>query len=110
MGHRDQPLPFVRLALVRYQPHAVQGAKISRVLLTDFSQLLPRRRAVLVRDGINLTVTVHGPAAQRGPMRRHNPGGMSESEYLNLSLSGPGGDDGRNRLELVIQTQPDGLT
>jgi len=102
-------MPFVRLALVRYQPHAVQGAKISRVLLTDFAQLLPRRRAVLVRDGINLTVTVHGPAAQRGPMRRHNPGGMSESEYLNLSLSGPGGDDGRNRLELIIQTQPDGL-
>jgi hypothetical protein len=35
--------PFVRLALVRYQPHALVASKVSRVVLADFAQLTPDR-------------------------------------------------------------------
>jgi hypothetical protein len=102
-------MPFVRLALVRFQPNALPGAKISRVVLAEFAQVLPRRRAVLVRDGNALNVNVYGPASNRGPMRRFNPGGGAESEFANLSLSQPGGPDGRNRMELVLQMQDAGV-
>ena len=37
--------PFVRLALVRYQPHALDDARISRVVLAAFAQLTPDRAA-----------------------------------------------------------------
>ena len=43
-------MPFVRLALVRYQPHAIGGAKVSRVTLAEFAQVLPRRAATLQRS------------------------------------------------------------
>ena len=36
-------MPFVRLALARYQPHAIGGMKLSRVTLAEFAQVLPRR-------------------------------------------------------------------
>ena len=42
-------MPFVRLALVRYQPHAIGTAKVSRVTLAEFAQVLPRRAATLQR-------------------------------------------------------------
>lgn len=37
--------PFVRLALVRYQPMSVRGAQVSKVTLADFIQLTPDRHA-----------------------------------------------------------------
>ena len=36
----DTYSPFVRLALVRYQPHALKEAKVSRVVLADLYSLL----------------------------------------------------------------------
>ena len=42
--------PFVRLALVRYQPHALDEARISRVVLADFAQLTPDRTATVTAD------------------------------------------------------------
>jgi hypothetical protein len=42
--------PFVRLALVRYQPYALVDAKISRVVLADFVQLTPERSVMLTAD------------------------------------------------------------
>ncbi len=42
--------PFVRLALVRYQPHALDDARISRVVLAGFSQLTPDRTALVTAD------------------------------------------------------------
>jgi hypothetical protein len=57
--------PFVRLALARYQPHALPDAKLSRVVLADFAQLTPQRALTVTADpytpGI-LQVTVSGPA------------------------------------------------
>lgn len=65
----DTYMPFVRLALVRYQPHALADAKISRVVLADFAQLTPTRSATVTADphhSKRLRVTVSG-VAPRGP-------------------------------------------
>jgi hypothetical protein len=43
-------MPFVRLALARYQPHSISGVELSRVTLTDYAQLTPDRSAVLSID------------------------------------------------------------
>ena len=43
-------MPFVRLALVRYQPDALLEAKVSRVVLADFAQLTPDRSAMVTCD------------------------------------------------------------
>jgi hypothetical protein len=62
-------MPFVRLALVRYQPDALREAKISRVVLADFAQLAPDRSATVMCDPYHprsLKVAVSG-VAPRGP-------------------------------------------
>jgi hypothetical protein len=62
--------PFVRLALVRYQPFALPDAKLSAVVLADFSQLAPERSAVLTADPYHprrLRLTVSGPAPAGPP-------------------------------------------
>jgi len=82
-------MPFVRLALVRYQPNALSGAKISKVVLTDFAQVLPRRHATVKIEDNKVTAALRGPNPLSGPMKQE----------LN-SL-----DSGRNRVELVLQTR-----
>jgi hypothetical protein len=65
-------MPFVRLALVRYQPSALPEAKISRVVLADFAQLTPDRCALVTSDQYHprrLSVVVSG-VAPRGPAPR----------------------------------------
>ena len=53
--------PFVRLALVRYQPNSQQGLSISKVVKTDFCQLPPTRKAVFSRVGsFGVKVVVSG--------------------------------------------------
>jgi len=62
-------MPFVRLALVRYQPHALADAKVSRVVLADFAQLTADRSALVTADPHHprtLRVVVSG-IAPRGP-------------------------------------------
>lgn len=61
--------PFVRLALVRYQPNALLDAKVSRVVLADFAQLAPDRAATVTCDPYHpqrFNVAVSG-VAPRGP-------------------------------------------
>jgi hypothetical protein len=61
--------PFVRLALVRYQPHALADALVSRVVLADFAQLTPDRSAMVTADPYHsrtLRVAVSG-VAPTGP-------------------------------------------
>lgn len=93
-------MPFVRLALVRFQPHALPEACISKVVLAEFAQLLPRRRARLQRQGDALSLSLWGRVPAHGPMQ-----GPRESAYANISFSGPfvPQDSGRNRAELVLQ-------
>ena len=62
-------MPFVRLALVRYQPRALPDAKVSRVVLADFAQLTPDRSAMVTADphhSCTVRVVVSG-VAPRGP-------------------------------------------
>jgi hypothetical protein len=62
-------MPFVRLALVRYQPHALDDARVSRVVLADFAQLTPDRSAMVTADPHHprtVRVVVSG-VAPRGP-------------------------------------------
>jgi len=62
----DAYFPFVRLALVRYQPNALVGLQLSQVVLADIAQTLPDRTLTVTRaagDGA-ITVTVSGPTYQ----------------------------------------------
>jgi hypothetical protein len=62
--------PFVRLALARYQPMSLDGAHLSRVVQTDFIQVVPDRTAVVARRRGGATVTVSGYAGRNilGPV------------------------------------------
>lgn len=96
-------MPFVRLALARYQPNAIDSAKLSRVVLAEFAQVLPRRRAVFERQRGRLAFTLRGVVPAHGPMQF-----PMESEYMNVSVIpglGQAGESGRNRIELVLQTR-----
>ena len=61
---RSTYAPFVRLAMARFQPRSLPNAHVSRVILTDFVQLVPDRRARLEfpdpNDAKKLQVTVSG--------------------------------------------------
>ncbi|WP_328731151.1 peptidoglycan-binding protein [Streptomyces caniferus] len=58
----DACLPFVRLALVRYQPDSIPGAEISStVVLADLVRTLPDRE-LRVTPGDPLSVSVTGPS------------------------------------------------
>lgn len=100
-------MPFVRLALVRYQPNALRDAKISKVALAEFAQVLPRRRAVFARAGAQVAVRMHGTVPQHGPMQF-----PIDSEYLDISFIPPfgtEGESGRNKAELVLQVRDPGI-
>ncbi|MFJ3309606.1 peptidoglycan-binding protein [Streptomyces sp. NPDC086549] len=57
----DACLPFVRLALVRFQPDSIPGAEISPVVLADLVRTLPDRE-LTVRLGDSVSVSVTGPS------------------------------------------------
>jgi hypothetical protein len=66
--------PFVRLALVRYQPHALVDAKLSRVVLADFAQLTPERSVMVTADPYlpgRLRIIVSGVAPAAGQVGRN---------------------------------------
>jgi hypothetical protein len=60
----DSYYPFVRLALARYQAHSLASAHLSRVVMTDFMQLAPRRTAEVVLTPGAATITVRGFAGR----------------------------------------------
>jgi hypothetical protein len=67
--------PFIRLALVRYQPCALADAKVSRVVLADFAQLTNDRAAVVSADPYHprqLQVTISGVKPD-GPLPQFVP-------------------------------------
>ncbi|AEV84601.1 hypothetical protein ACWT_3578 [Actinoplanes sp. SE50] len=57
-------LPFVRLALARYQPNALPDCLLSPVVAADFSQLVNGRTATVTRQGSDYVVTVTGHAGK----------------------------------------------
>ena len=58
--------PFVRMALARFHPISVPGAHLSRVVLADFTQVVPHRTVTYdlgqVAVGATLQVKVSGPS------------------------------------------------
>lgn len=64
----DSYMPFVRFALARYQPHSIQDAHLSKVVLADYAQLAPDRAVTVTGSGSTRTVTVagYGPTATDG--------------------------------------------
>jgi hypothetical protein len=89
-------MPFVRLALVRYQPSALLDAKISRVVLAEIAQLTPDRSAMVSCDPYHarrLNVVVSG-VAPRGPEPK--PGGRPTEIRVRVQRldDGVGGDLG----------------
>ena len=74
--------PWVRLALARYQPDAIAGAKLSRVVLADFAAL-PMDRGLLLTydpylpDVISVTVSGHSYVATASEAGTAIPGGST---------------------------------
>jgi len=76
---------FVRLALARYQPHAVPGVELSDVIFPGFSQLNPDRTLIVqgkriragksTKDGIAITI-----------WGIQNPGGIAGENEFRVSL------------------------
>jgi hypothetical protein len=58
--------PFIRMALARYQPISVDSAHLSRVVLSDFAQVLPHRTVRydtnLISSNSTVEIRVNGPA------------------------------------------------
>jgi hypothetical protein len=100
-------MPFVRLALVRYQPNALDGAKISKVVLADFAQVLPRRRSTFTRNGAQLTFALHGTVPDHGPMQFPMESPFQDGSPI--PVLGVTGETGRNKIELVLQTRDPAL-
>jgi hypothetical protein len=95
--------PFVRLALARYQPHSITDAHLSRVVLTDFIQLVPTRILEVIPGsdpaaGSGLPpVSVPTPGSGLPPGVGINPGlgvtpgsglTLDTSRIINLTLTG----------------------
>ena len=68
-GDVESYMPFVRLALARYQPSSIAGVELSHVVLADYAQLTPDRSASLVLDPAtpNQARLVVGGIAPAGP-------------------------------------------
>jgi hypothetical protein len=55
--------PFIRFALVRYQPNSITGAALSKVVTVDYAQVAPNRHlSVTGNQTAGYTVTVAGYA------------------------------------------------
>jgi hypothetical protein len=76
--------PFVRLALARYQPHSVPHTHLSRVVMTDYIQVAPRRTAELVLSPGTAAITV------RGYSGRNHVADLPFGIFVDPILSGPG--------------------
>lgn len=94
-------MPFVRLALVRYQPHALAGARISKVVMAEFAQVLPRRQLQLTASASGISLALRGVVPTHGPTR-WTP---DEPQYAEDRVPGSQGrqETGRNRVQLVLQ-------
>lgn len=98
--------PFVRLALVRLQPHALPGCSLSEVIHTQYAQLLPTREIQLEKEDNSYSLCVYGPAPEFGSASGRAALGPKYSEARS---SARGYDKGLNRIELVVQEQKTGF-
>lgn len=85
--------PFIRLALARHQPDAVEGSHLSKVVPAQWAQLAPDRHLVVKRTANKVNVTLQGrgrvaPSANRLLVGIERAGGTSPDE---LEWRPPGG-------------------
>jgi hypothetical protein len=99
-------VPFIRLALARYQPKSLPDAHLSRVVLADFAQLLPDRSASIAFDSFDKTLlqvaiagVIHRAAGQslmQVTIEEQPPGGVGDVAWVPrstttlLPVPGPG--------------------
>jgi hypothetical protein len=104
VGAGQSYFPFVKLALVRYQPASLPGIEISRVVQADFIQLTPNRSMGLTYpSGTEVNVEVLGPGYLMTPNNRATPDTMRA--YLQLKAVETSDPD----LQWIIDpAQPDG--
>jgi len=63
LGPTSAYYTFVRFGLCRYQPHSLSNVELSRVVRTEFAQLLADRTATLSYASDHIDITLHGPSA-----------------------------------------------
>jgi hypothetical protein len=104
VGAGQSYFPFVKLALVRYQPASLPGIELSRVVQADFIQLTPNRSMGLTYpSGTEVNVEVLGPGYLMTPNNRGTPDTMRA--YLQLKAVETSDPD----LQWIIDpAQPDG--
>ncbi len=93
----DSYTPFIRLALARYQACSIADHHLSRVVVPDMVQLLPRREARVSRTLPRIRVAVRGPV------------GVG---ILALNPAAPSADDlaRTHRVTATVQRRPVGST
>ena len=93
----DSYTPFIRLALARYQACSIPDHHLSRVVVPDMVQLLPRREARVSRTLPRIRVAVRGPV------------GVG---ILALNPAAPSADDlaRTHRVTATVQWRPAGST
>jgi hypothetical protein len=103
IGAGQSYFPFVKLALVRYQPASLPGIELSRVVQADFIQLTPNRSMGLTYpSGTKVNVEVLGPG-YLATANRATPDTMRA--YLQVKAVETSDPD----LQWIIDpTQPDG--
>ncbi len=75
--------PFLRLALVRYQPESIGNLHMSRVVCTDFVQLSANRTSSVVdRGGGGFTVSLSGPTAPNLPAIPSGATGWASGHFV----------------------------
>jgi hypothetical protein len=78
--------PFVRLAVVRYQPASLAGLHLSPVVVCDFTQLTPERTATLTRPSADsVRVIVTGAVGERHGGLEPDPSGRVEHDRVVLA-------------------------
>jgi hypothetical protein len=78
--------PFVRLALVRYQPNSLNGYWVSKVVVADFAQVAPNRFATLTfPTSTTVSVTVSGVGEAAGSQLGVPPSSMTATVQSQLA-------------------------
>jgi hypothetical protein len=124
MDPGDSYFPFVRLALARYQPHAIGASTsssqhLSRVVRTEFLQLVPDRTcAVSYGPNLTLSVTVSGVTAHNtyaesvglSPKASPSPGALVSLNlgHVPTSQVTDSGAGGGHRVTAQLQVRPAG--
>ena len=97
--------PFVRLALARFQPHSLDGAHLSRVVMADFMQVVPDRTAQLTKARGGYGIMVRGFAG------RNTLGDLSGTSTIIPELAELNADTPRpnTRMRAWVERRPPGI-